>query len=235
MWVVGRWMARLIIRGDAALLFVGGAVGGEPVLGAVYNFFHDELFTGVAGRGAWSKREPIRVSGVRSLARASMATGFPHHHDYGDESLRSFIGQVQGSKKIRMLGSAALMGAYVACGWLDADVEEVVWLWDIAGAAAIVRAAGIVRASGKAGVGLRDVCAASAELSDIWRRKNECCFLLKIEKIHTLVTVDDEYRVLHDVDVLVEGIKFRRWGRTCRRRRTRGFSTGAGAWRIRGL
>ena len=25
---------------------------------------------------------------------------------------------------------------------------------------------------------------------------------LKIEKIHTLVTVDDEYRVLHDVDVL---------------------------------
>ena len=30
---------------------------------------------------------------------------------------------------------------------------------------------------------------------------------LKIEKIHTLVTVDDEYRVLHDVDVLVEGDK----------------------------
>ncbi|MDD4118259.1 MAG: 8-oxoguanine deaminase, partial [Kiritimatiellae bacterium] len=27
---------------------------------------------------------------------------------------------------------------------------------------------------------------------------------LKIEKIHTLVTVDDEYRILHDVDVLIE-------------------------------
>lgn len=121
----------------------------------------------MAGRGAWRNGEPIRVSGVRALARASLATGFPHHHDYGDESLRSFIGQVQGSKKIRMLGSAALMGAYVACGWLDAYVEDDVWLWDIAGAAAIVRAAGgIVRVRpGKAGVWAREiVCAASAEV-----------------------------------------------------------------------
>ena len=153
---------------------VGMWAGGEPVLGAVYNFFHDELFTGVAGRGAWRNGEPIRVSGVRALARASLATGFPHHHDYGDESLRSFIGQVQGSKKIRMLGSAALMGAYVACGWLDAYVEDDVWLWDIAGAAAIVRAAGgIVRVRpGKAGVWACEiVCAASAELSDILEKK----------------------------------------------------------------
>ena len=30
---------------------------------------------------------------------------------------------------------------------------------------------------------------------------------LKIEKIHTLATVDDDYRILHDVDVLIEGDK----------------------------
>ena len=61
-------------------------------------------------------------------------------------------------------------------------------------------------ASGRRGCGLAN-CAASAIEVTFWRKKNECCFTLKIEKIHTLVTVDDEYRVLHDVDVLVEGDK----------------------------
>lgn len=36
---------------------------------------------------------------------------------------------------------------------------------------------------------------------------------LKIANIHTLVTVDDEYRILHDVDVLVEGDKIHSIGK----------------------
>lgn len=146
---------------------VGLWAGGQPVVGAVYHFFHEELFTGVVGRGAWLNARPIRVSGVTRLAQASLATGFPHQQDYGDESLGRFIRQVQGSKKIRMLGSAALMGAYVACGWLDAYVEDDVWLWDIAAAAAIVQAAGgIVQVRpGQAGRWAREIiCAASDEL-----------------------------------------------------------------------
>lgn len=149
---------------------VGLWADGKPVLGAVYNFFHDELFTGIVGQGAWLNGKPIAASGVKTAAKASLATGFPHHQDYDDAPLRDFIRQVQSFKKIRMLGSAALMGAYVACGWLDAYVEEDVWLWDIAAAAAISEAAGAsVRVRpGKAGRWAREVaCAASPELQKV--------------------------------------------------------------------
>ncbi|HOR75015.1 MAG TPA: 8-oxoguanine deaminase [Kiritimatiellia bacterium] len=37
--------------------------------------------------------------------------------------------------------------------------------------------------------------------------------MLKIANIHTLVTVDDEYRILHDVDVVVEGDKIHSIGK----------------------
>ena len=146
---------------------VGLWENGQPVLGAVYNFFNDELFAGIVGQGAWLNGKPIAVSGVKAAAKASLASGFPHHQDYDDAPLREFIGQVQDFKKIRMLGSAALMGAYVACGWLDAYVEADVWLWDIAGAVAIAQAAGAATAvrPGKAGRWAREVvCAATPEL-----------------------------------------------------------------------
>lgn len=146
---------------------VGLWAEGEPVLGAVYNFFTDELFTGIVGQGAWLNGKPIAVSGVREVAQASLATGFPHHQDKSDAPLLAFVRQVQTYKKIRMLGSAALMGAYVACGWLDAYAEEDIWLWDVAAAAAICQAAGAsVRVRpGQAGRWAREVVlAASPEL-----------------------------------------------------------------------
>ena len=140
---------------------------GQPVLGAVYNFFNDELFAGIVGRGAWLNGKPIATSGVKTAAKASLASGFPHHQSYDAAPLREFVRQVQDFKKIRMLGSAALMGAYVACGWLDAYVEEDVWLWDVAGAVAIAQAAGAATTvrPGKAGRWAREVvCAATPEL-----------------------------------------------------------------------
>ena len=149
---------------------VGLWENGQPVLGAIHDFFHDEMFTGIVGRGAWLNGQPIAVSGVKTAAKASLATGFPHHQDYADAPLREFIRQVQDFKKIRMLGSAALMGAYVACGWLDAYVEEDVWLWDIAAAVAICQAAGasVEVRPGKAGRWAREVvCAASPDLKKV--------------------------------------------------------------------
>lgn len=143
---------------------VGLWAGDKPVLGAIYNFFHDELFTGIVGEGAWLNGASISVSGVHEVAKASLATGFPHHQAYDDAPLRAFIRQVQRFKKIRMLGSAALMGAYVACGWLDAYVEEDIWLWDVAAAVAIAQAAGaaVELRPGKAGVWAREVVLAAS-------------------------------------------------------------------------
>ncbi len=57
-------------------------------------------------------------------------------------SLQAFITQIQAYKKIRLLGSAALSLAYVACGRADAYQEDQIALWDVAAGVAIVRAAG---------------------------------------------------------------------------------------------
>ena len=44
--------------------------------------------------------------------------------------------------KIRIMGSAALELAYVACGRLDAYVERTINLWDIAAGALMVECSG---------------------------------------------------------------------------------------------
>ena len=57
-------------------------------------------------------------------------------------SLNDFIINVQAYKKIRMLGSAALMLAYVACGYFDVYHEDDIFIWDVAAGAIIVKEAG---------------------------------------------------------------------------------------------
>ena len=116
--------------------------GGHPVLGAVYRFVQDELFYGEEDFGAYCNDIQIKPSDTEDVSQAVMATGFPVKRSYDSESLASFIKQVQRFKKVRMLGSAATMGTFVACGKLDAYFEENIMIWDVAAAAAIVGAAG---------------------------------------------------------------------------------------------
>jgi myo-inositol-1(or 4)-monophosphatase len=49
---------------------------------------------------------------------------------------------VREAKKCRMMGSASLDIAYVACGRLDAYIEGQISLWDIAAGLLLVEAAG---------------------------------------------------------------------------------------------
>ena len=116
--------------------------GYEPVLGAIYRFHTDELFSGIVGKGAWLNDKAIKTSKVDKTKDAIFATGFPVKRDYGEESLKKFVKQVQSFKKVRMLGAAAVMGSLVAAGKIDAYLEEQIMLWDIAASSAIVNAAG---------------------------------------------------------------------------------------------
>jgi len=71
-------------------------------------------------------------------------------------------------KKVRMLGSAALMMAYVASGRVDAYAEDDIMFWDVAAGAALIRAAGgwvEMHDSDRVQWGKRVRCAAHA---DIW-------------------------------------------------------------------
>ncbi len=116
--------------------------GGRPVLGVVYRFVTDELFFGEEGYGAYLNGKEIKTSSIEKISDAIVATGFPVKRNYDTNSLTQFIGQVQHAKKIRMLGAAAIMSTFVACGKFDMYIEEEIMLWDVAAGVALVNAAG---------------------------------------------------------------------------------------------
>ena len=117
-------------------------VGVRPVAGVIYDFNRGELITGLAGAGARANGEPMRVSDMVETGRAILSTGFPTAADYDDAAVFDFVRQVQRFKKLRLLGSAALMLAYVAAGRYEAYAENDIMWWDIAAGVALVEAAG---------------------------------------------------------------------------------------------
>jgi len=116
--------------------------GNEPILGVIYDFFHNELFTGVVGQGATLNGDKISISETSDPQKAVLASGFPRGMSYEAESLKEYIDRLRKFKKIRFLGSAALSLVYLACGRVDAYREDAIMLWDVAAGVAIIRAAG---------------------------------------------------------------------------------------------
>ncbi len=114
----------------------------EPVLGVVYDFSRDEMFSGVVGCGAFLNDSAISVSRTVDQADAIIFTGFPVASSFDTEKVINFVKLVQRYKKVRLLGSAALSLAYVACGRGDAYLEQRIRIWDVAAGLALVNAAG---------------------------------------------------------------------------------------------
>jgi len=116
--------------------------GGIPVLGVVHDIFNGHIYSGKVGQGAWFDAQTMCVSTVANVAQAVLATGFPSGRSYNTDSLLRFVRSVQDYKKVRMLGSAALMLAQVAAGRFEVYEEEDIYLWDVAAGLALVQAAG---------------------------------------------------------------------------------------------
>jgi len=116
--------------------------GEHPVLGVIYDFNRNELFTGLADKGANLNGRRIRASQTRHQRQAILATGFPGQTALSAKNLSTFCQYVKTYKKVRLLGTAALSMAYVACGRLDAYIEKDIMFWDVAAGIAIVQAAG---------------------------------------------------------------------------------------------
>ena len=113
-----------------------------PLIGVVYDFNRDELFTGIVGEGAWLNDSPICVSSTKHTSNAILATGFPVSSDFSQKTLYKFVNNIKIYQKIRLLGSAALSLAYVSCGRVDIYQENDIKIWDVAAGIALVRAAG---------------------------------------------------------------------------------------------
>ena len=113
-----------------------------PVLGLVKNIFDDSLYTSYINKGTKKNNHYVNVSQVSDVKNAVLSTGFPSGANYESENLSSFVKNVQKFKKIRAIGSASLMLAYVAEGIFDVYYEKDIYLWDVAGGLSLVKEAG---------------------------------------------------------------------------------------------
>lgn len=143
-WVVDPLDGSLnYLRGMAYCgISVGLCEGGKPVAGVLFDLNERKLVTGIPGQGAWADGVRLEVSGVDTLERAMLTTGFPARMSYDQDTLGAFIRQIQRFQKIRMLGSAVHSCLLVASGRCDAYYERDVMIWDVAGGLPIVEAAG---------------------------------------------------------------------------------------------
>ncbi len=106
--------------------------GGELKVGAIYDPMMDEMFAVDFDGPATRNGLPIRPSDRSALADAVVTVGFSKSTESIDAGLARYKNIAHRVRKTRMMGSAALALAYIACGRLDAYIEESISLWDIA-------------------------------------------------------------------------------------------------------
>jgi myo-inositol-1(or 4)-monophosphatase len=112
------------------------------LLGVIYGPFTDELWTAIRGGPTRLNGRVVRVSKRARVEDAIIAMGFSKNKVNLEKSLPHLTRLSRRAMKIRIMGSAALELAYVACGRLDAYVERTINLWDIAAGALLVECAG---------------------------------------------------------------------------------------------
>lgn len=121
---------------------IGLMKGLKPTLGVIYDFNLNETYSAIANESLSINGRKVDPGWPQEAKQACLMTGFPAGRNYSTEALNAFVARVQGFKKIRMIGSAALALAYVAAGRGDVYFEESIRLWDIAAGLALVEASG---------------------------------------------------------------------------------------------
>ena len=116
---------------------------GALAVGVVYDPMRDELFSAVAGRGAFLDGTPIRVTARPVLDECLLATGFAYDYRTSRRhNFDAFVAATRASQGVRRLGAAALDLAYVAAGRFDGFWELGLKPWDTAAGALLVGEAG---------------------------------------------------------------------------------------------
>ena len=121
---------------------VAATYQGEVMVGVIYDCHRDEMFTAVKGKGALMNGQPIKVGSQSSIGDAIVAMGSPPGQESMEMSLRGIKVLMPQARTIRMLGSAAIMLAWVANGRLTCYWEYDLSSWDISAGALLVTEAG---------------------------------------------------------------------------------------------
>jgi len=117
-------------------------VNGKPFFGIVQDIFNKNTYSSNYGFVTNKNNIKINVSNISELKNAILSTGFPSGGSYESKELFEFIGLVQKFKKIRAIGCASLMLAYVAEGVFDVYYEKDIYLWDVAAGLSLVKESG---------------------------------------------------------------------------------------------
>jgi myo-inositol-1(or 4)-monophosphatase len=119
--------------------------GNKTVCGVLYDPVADEMFTAMPGSGAFLNGERLTVSRQSNVALMMVGTGLPtpnlslHPGAYARlDAIRAPIGAV------RIVGSAALSCAWVACGRLTGYFEETGFADTASGILFVEEAGGVV-------------------------------------------------------------------------------------------
>jgi myo-inositol-1(or 4)-monophosphatase len=112
------------------------------MVGVIYDPIRDEMWTTQKGEKSTLNGNPIRVSERADLAEAVVSVGLSKTGVTIEAGLPLLQEMVHRARKCRLMGSAALDLAYVACGRLDAYIEQGISLWDIAAGWILVENAG---------------------------------------------------------------------------------------------
>ncbi|MEP6808856.1 MAG: inositol monophosphatase family protein [Chthoniobacterales bacterium] len=115
---------------------------GEIIVGVIYDPIREEMWSVQKGKAPELNGRPMHVSDRSELAEAIVSVGLSKTGVTIAAGLPLLQDMVHRARKCRLMGSAALDMAYVACGRFDAYVEQGISLWDIAAGYILVEAAG---------------------------------------------------------------------------------------------
>jgi myo-inositol-1(or 4)-monophosphatase len=117
-------------------------IAGEIVLGVIHDPVVGETWTAERGQPPQLDGRPIQTSTRTRLEDSVLYIGCGKD----EEALRTGLERIGRAslraRKMRMMGSAALGMAYIACGRLDGYIESRISLWDIAAGKLLVESAG---------------------------------------------------------------------------------------------
>jgi len=114
----------------------------DILLGITYDPIRDELFRTEKGQGAYLNDSAIHVSRESSLQASLVGLDLGYSYEQSREVLditSKLWGQVH---CLRIMGSASLGLAYVACGRISLYLHRCLYPWDIAGGLLLIREAG---------------------------------------------------------------------------------------------
>ena len=116
--------------------------GDEVIAGVIHDPMIGETWT--CEKGGWPMLNgvPITTSTRDTLEQSILFVGCGKDEEALRTGLERFRKASIRARKMRMMGSAALGMAYIACGRLDAYIESRISLWDIAAGKLLLEQAG---------------------------------------------------------------------------------------------